>query len=262
MPDLKYKVGLALGFVLIMALAFPVSAVDYSPGVSTGQYVKYGNFVYTGIAVTQETKLDWTRTEVTAVSGKEVTLRNSGQFASGTAIPGNGDESTYNIETGKLNGTVDSRYDLIIPGNLKEGDAVPPLSYGLTINKTETQTYLGVSRAVNVIETIHNDSDYVDHWTLVYDKISGMMLESEEEYTQKSPILTTQKVSYSVTETNIFGGSSSTSEGAIPVEYLYPAVVAVIVLVVAVAGLVLFKRKRAPLTRQERRRKNKEKQAK
>jgi hypothetical protein len=242
MVDFKCKIILAFGLVLVMVLAFPVFALDYNPSVSLGQYVKYGNFVYTGVTA-QETKLDWTRTEVTAVSGKEVTLSNSGQFVTGTAIPGSGSISTYNIETGKLNGTMDYTYGVIIAGNLNEGDAVPPLSYGFVVNRTETRTYLGVSREVNIIETTYDDPNYANHWTLVYDKISGIMLESEIEYTQKSTTPTTTTTSYSVTETNIFGGSTSTSSGTIPVVFLYVAVVAIIVIVIVAVGILMLKRR-------------------
>ncbi len=48
----KSRIAVALAFVLLLAFVFPVFAVDYKPGVSAGQYVKYGNFF--GINLTPE----------------------------------------------------------------------------------------------------------------------------------------------------------------------------------------------------------------
>ena len=176
--------------------------LGYIPGVSVGQYVKYGNFVGVGPGLPAENVLDWLKTEVVAVSGKEVTLRTSGQFQNGTATPGSGSSTTYNVETGMMNGTVVYTYGPIIAANLNEGDAIPPTSYGYTINKTETRTYLGVSRSVNILNTTYSSADYANRWTIIYDKASGMQLEMEFEWTNKTATPpTTIKTGYSVIET-------------------------------------------------------------
>lgn len=202
MVDFKCKIVLTLTLVLFMAFIVPVLGVDYNPGVTAGQYVKYGNFDFTGSG-TGEIQVDWMKAEVAAVSGKEVSIRSSGQLKNGTAISGSGDISMYNIETGKLNGTREYVFYIIIAGSLSEGDAVPPLSLGFVVNKTETRTYLGVSRSVNVFEGTSFFANIFNNRTLVYDKVSGMMLENHNEITQNytMPII---KTSYSVIETNIF----------------------------------------------------------
>ena len=56
------------------AFVAPVFAVDYNPGVSVGQWIKYGDYVVTTPADTVVSP-DWTMIEVIGVSGKEVTLR-------------------------------------------------------------------------------------------------------------------------------------------------------------------------------------------
>ncbi len=195
------------GFVTIVFLVLPVLAVDYTTGLAVGQYVKYGNFV---TLPTPPVNFGWMKIEVIGVSGKEITLLATGELENGTAIPASGNVAAYNIETGKMNGTIDYTYGPIIAGNLNEGQLVPPLGAGFKINKTETRTYLGIRRAVNIIETTYSDQNYENHWTLVYDQISGITLEFGFEVTQKSPTPTTTKAAYSVVETNIFASPQET----------------------------------------------------
>ena len=84
----KPIVATALGLVLLVTFVAPVLAVEYNPGVSVGQYVKYGNF-YGGYNP-GVIPYDWEKIEVIAVSGKEVTLLTTGQFKNGTALPNTG----------------------------------------------------------------------------------------------------------------------------------------------------------------------------
>ena len=146
MLDFKLKIVAALAFVLLVTFVAPVLAVEYDLGVSVGQYVKYGN--YYGVNTGTVQFLAWEKKEVVAVSGKEVTLRTTGQFKNGTAMPHSGDTYVYNVETGATNET---HGDLksIIAANLNEGDVVPPGTF--VVNKTEIRTYMGVSRVVNIL---------------------------------------------------------------------------------------------------------------
>ena len=183
-----------------MALVVPVLAATYDPGVSVGEYVKYESHVVGGPDI-----LNWTKDEVITVSGKEVTLRSSGQFKNGTSSPGSGRALRYNVETGKMNGTTDYTYGPIIASNLTEGDSIPPLSSQLKVNKTETRTYLGNSRSVNILNTSYSDQNYANRWTIIYDRVSGMMLEMRFDYTVKKPTPTTTTQTLTVIDTNIFG---------------------------------------------------------
>ncbi len=46
---------------LLAAFVFPVFALTYNPGVVSGQYVKYGNFVGVGQGVESFNDYDWLR---------------------------------------------------------------------------------------------------------------------------------------------------------------------------------------------------------
>ncbi len=118
---------------------------------------------------------------------------------------------------------------------------------------------MGVSRAVNIIETTYSDANYDNHWILVYDKISGITLEFGFEVTQKTPTPTTTKAAYSVTETNLFTSAEPTQspeettglESSNPTKFnLLPietvtviAMVAIVVFIIAAITLFLKKRK-------------------
>jgi ABC-type Na+ efflux pump permease subunit len=211
-----------------MTLAVPVLAVDYNPGVSVGQGAEYGNYVIDG----QETDVNWTRFGVAAVSGKEVTLTELTEYMNGT------DETVdkvYDVEAGTVDGQPASFPGTwIIAANLNEGDALPPVDLGYIVNTTETRTYLGVSRSVNIVSYSYSGEGYTISETFVYDKASGIMLEMEGKTVVGD---TTQTYSDSITVTNIFEEAEPTptpSEG-IPVEYLYVGVIAVVIVIVVIA---------------------------
>lgn len=237
MSDLKRGIIFSLIFTLLMGLAVPVLAVDYNPGVSVGQWAEYDNYIIDD----QESNVNWTRFSVTAVGGKEVTLTELTVYMDGT------DEivdKVYNVEAGTVDGqpaTFPGTW--IIATNLDESDALPPVDLGYIVNKTETRTYLGVSRSVNIVSYSYSGEGYTISETFVYDKASGIMLEMEGETVAD---VVTSTYSHSITITNIFEETEPTptptpSEG-IPVEYLYVGV-AVIIIIVAAAAIILLKKR-------------------
>jgi len=239
MPDFKSLI-IPLSIILIVgALVFPVFALEYNPGVKEDQYVKYGNFVGTGAGVEAFNDYGWSKLEVTAVLGKEISLLSTGQFKDGTAIPGNGTIDVWNIETGTQNG-VSSTQGPIIAANLNQGDAIPPANT-YVVNRTENRLYLGVSRNVNILETTVSTPDYSTSLTYVYDRASGFLLESLVKTVQNQPQLSTSEYSYSVAETNLF--SQKPSIGDLSLVFVI-AVIAVIVVIVIAVGLVLSRRTR------------------
>jgi len=208
MPNFKFSFIVLLLAVLLAAFASIVFAVDYNVGVSEGQYVKYGNFVGVGAELEIFNDYDWLNIQVTDVSGKEVTLLSTGQFKNGTATPGSGNIEVWNIETGTQNGAPKPQGP-IIAANLNEGDPIPPPNTYI-VNRTETRTYLGTSRSVNIVDVTIVAPIYTTTLTYVYDKVSGMLLEAQTvtEQTQPQEI---QQYSYSVVETNIFGSATPTA---------------------------------------------------
>jgi hypothetical protein len=238
----KFKLLTAvLSVALLAAFVFPVLAVTYNSGVEIGQYVKYGNFVGVGQGVESFNDYDWLRLQVMDVSGTDVTLLSTSQFKNGTAIEGNGTILIWNVETGTQDG-VPSTQGPIIAANLNQGDPIPPPNT-YVVNSTESRTYLGVSRTVNILDASLSTPDYNATLTYVYDKASGMLLESTTQtVTQADPQPVTTTISYSVIETNIFGSTANPSP-SVP-ELPITAVGVVVVLMSVVAGLILLKRRK------------------
>jgi len=183
-------------FLLIVAFVAPVSAAEYNPGVSVGQWIKYGDYVVTTPAETVISP-DWSMMEVIGVSGKEITLRITGAYMNGTAIPSS--EVICNIEAGSINEW--QRY--IIAANLNQGDKILNLAVSDTINKTETRTILGTSRSVNILNFTYSAAGQDMTFTYIYDKASGMHLGFEMEITIIEPAVTYTN-SYTIIDTNIF----------------------------------------------------------
>ena len=241
MARTKLILAITLALAILASIVVPVFAAQYSPGVTVGQYVKYGNFVGAGQGAEEFNNYYWLKVQVTAISRKEVTLLSTSQYKNGTAIAGNGTVSVWNVETGTENG-VPSTQGSIIAGNLNQGDAIPPANTYL-VNRTETRNYLGVSRSVNLLDASFSTPDYTTSLTYVYDKASGMLLESTIQTTtqaQPQPVITT--ISYGVIETNIF---SSTNPSPTVPEFPSPILaVALFVLMLISSLLLLLTRKR------------------
>jgi len=221
-------------FVLFIFISLgSVFAQQYIPGVTEGNYVKYGNFVGIGPGFESFNDYDWLKLEVVNVVGNEVTLISTGLFKDGSPIPGNGTATVWNIEIGEENG-VSSTQGPIIAANLMQGDAIPP-PYTYTLNRTEDRTYLGVSRGVNILDLEIITPDYESTLNYVYDRASGILLESSSQIIQTQPESFTSEYSYSVIETNIFN--------APPVPEFIGVSVAIVGIIVIIAILV-FRKKR------------------
>ncbi len=249
MPKFKLLTALVSITLLLASATLPIFAIEYLPGVTQGQYIKYGNFVGIGPGVESFNDYDWLRLEVTRVSGSEVTLLSTSQFKNGTAIPGNGTTVFWNVQTGTENG-VPKTQGPIIAANLNQGDPIPP-SGTYTVNKTENQVYLGISRSVNILNATAFTPEYNLTVTYVYDKLSGMLLESiSKTTTQGQPEPITSTYSYSIVETNIFS-SLPTPIPTIP-EFSAQTLTATILIVLAIAISVLTvyqKRKQSSISR-------------
>jgi hypothetical protein len=240
MNNHKFKFSAIFIIVFLGGLVLPVYAVSYNPGVTEGQYVKYGNFSGNGQGFESFNDYSFLQLQATSVSGKQVTLLSTGQFKNGTALPGNGTTTVWNIETGTEDGTP-STQGPIIASNLNQGDSIPPLDT-YSVNQSESRTYLGSNRVVNVLNVEISTSDYNSTLTYVYDKISGMLLESFTLTTiQSEPQPVTSSYSYSIIETNIFGSTPTPSVPEFPV---FALIVVVFVLIVVITALIIAKRRK------------------
>jgi hypothetical protein len=200
MSNLKVLSVLLLEIFLLTAFELPVFAVKYNPGVMTGEYVEYGNFVEVG-AVGPYQNHEWARLDVVAVSGKDVSLLTTGQLNNGDPIAYNGSVKVWNVETGLADGYLIIDHP-VIAGNLYANDLIPPLGTR-AINTTENRVYVGVSRRVNVLIFTTSSDSYDNTVTFIYDGLSGMLLEWSQKSQPKSELPLIES-SYSVIETNIF----------------------------------------------------------
>jgi hypothetical protein len=208
MSVFKFITSFLLAIIVSAVFILPVYALEYNPGVAAGQYVKYGNFVSSGPGFESFRDYDWLKLEVTNISGKDVTLLSIGQFKNGTSLPGNGTATIWNVEDGTEDG-VPSTQGPIVAAILNQGDAIPPPNT-YEVNRTEQRTYLGVTRSVNILSLTIHTPGYNTTPTYVYDRFSGMLLESSSQTvvdSQPEPI--TSEYAYSVVETNIFGSAST-----------------------------------------------------
>jgi hypothetical protein len=241
MSNHEFLLSTLFVLVFLSALVLPVFAVFYNPGVTIGQYIKYGNFSGNGHGFEVFNDYGFLKLQVTSVVGKDVTLLSTGQFKNGTALPGNGTTLVWNIETGTEEGTP-STQGPIIAANLNQGDSIPPPDT-YSLNQSKSQTYLGSNRVVNILDVEINTSDYNSTLTYVYDKLSGMLLESfTQTTTQSQPQPVTSSYSYSIIETNIFGSTSNPSP-SVPEFPIFMLGVVVVVLIVVALVLILIKRK-------------------
>ncbi|HSV49014.1 MAG TPA: hypothetical protein VLH35_01760 [Candidatus Acidoferrales bacterium] len=239
MKNSKLLISLLLSCVFLVSLVLPVLAVNYNSGVSTGQFVKYGNFLGSGIGFEDFNNIDFMKVMVTNVDGNQVTLLSTGQYKNGTAMTGNNTSTVWDVAAGTQDG-LPTTQGTIIAANLNIGDAIPPANT-YTVNLTESRTYLGVSRTVNVLSVGFSTPDYNTSLSYVYDRASGILLETSvftSVVSDSGPIVSSY--SYSVVETNIFGvtGPSVPENDLAIVEYILVFVVVASVVIVLVGVLL------------------------
>ncbi|HLN90167.1 MAG TPA: hypothetical protein VK253_08885 [Candidatus Binatia bacterium] len=241
MPNLKILTAAVFTVLILVSIAAPVLAVTYKPGVTTGQYVKYGNFVGTGPGLEDFSNYDAQTVQVTNVAGSQVTLLTTGQYKNGTATPGNGTVNVWDVAAGTEDGTQKTQGP-IIATNLKGGDSIPPPDT-YAVNSTENRQYLGTTRSSNILSITLSTPDYNSSLTYIYDKASGMLLESSSQTTvqgESGPV--TSEYSYSITQTNIFYSTPTNPIQEIPLGTI--GILAIAIIFVAFAVVLILFRKR------------------
>lgn len=240
MNNLKILFPFVLGAILLTGFAIPVFAINYIPGVTVGQYVKYGNFVGVGPGFESFNDYDHLTLQVTSVSGASVSLLSTGQFKNGDPIPGNGTVMVWDVSAGTQDG-IASAQGPIIAANLNQGDAIPPPNT-YTVNKTENRVYLGISRSVNILDLTLSTPEYNTTIVYVYDRASGMLLESTSQtITQGQTEPVTSTYSYTVIETNLFESATTSPSPTIP--EIPNSLVFVLVAVLSAFAVVVAKKK-------------------
>jgi len=236
---LKPKVVIESILVILVALVFvvPVLAVNYNPGVSAGKYVKLDFY---SINIPQQHVMNWEKIEVVRVIGEEVDWQMTGEMVDGSSALYNGETFFTNVQTGTTNYT-HSDLGPVVAGDLNAGDRISVASSSI-VNTTETRTYLGVSRLVNVLTVESSEIGLRGplnvNSTSIYDKASGMLLVNDVRFVHTNGTLDTY-VDLSVSDTNLF----SIQKGqAAPLGILVLAVAIAILIPVSAAMIVVRRR--------------------
>lgn len=238
----KTKTAIILTCLISIMLAPLTNATTYDVGISTGQWIKYGNVKGSGTSLPSDINdTDYMKIEITEVSGKNITLHLSGKYKNGANAPESG--AKLNIETGWTNQSSASTGNFyVIAANLQENDTLPGQYMGLAmkINKTETRTYLGASRTVNIVNfTWSMEETFEYSFIQIYDKASGILLELT--ISAVIPMLPSSNIymSFSATESNILGtGATQTVDN----NMIYIAIAVIIIVVVAIVALKMRKK--------------------
>lgn len=203
MPKIQRLICLSLALLAIICLAAPVSAVEYEVGVEVGQWIKYGE--YDVVDPGDEGSIPvWSKLEVSAVAGQKVLFFANGFYRNGT-------EFYYHMER-----SIEANTTLIIGANLTGGDKINPTEEA-RINRTETCTYLGVERSVNILELTSSIEGVEFSANFVYDQITGLLLEYFiEEKVDNEDFNYEYRYSYNIIDSNIFGEKPSSTPTPTP----------------------------------------------
>jgi len=239
MSTVKSKMTLVLQFAVLVFLAFlvvPANSIGKSPGVSVGYWVKYGNITATGITYIGSgfNETEWIKIEVVKVSGTEVTFSMSRMFKNGSMEKGA--DIMSDVDTGWATGGLTWRNHFLIAANLTQNDTFTTIGTDVLISKTENRSYAGMDRTVNIVNYTESD-DYYYELFMVYDRISGLLLEMNTFTTSLMLPLLNEELSFEAVELNMKASSQYT--------LIYIAI-GIAVAVVVVSAVVLRQKKAGP----------------
>jgi hypothetical protein len=232
-------------FALIVFHPLLARAVDYTVGVRSGDWIKYGQFIvnWTGNGtepsyITDEKKIDWARIDVENVSGTTVTFNVTTHYNNGTQT---NQSDTEDVANKSMTGF------FLIASNLKSGDRITNGTISSIISQTTTGTYAGATRNVNLVNTTTTGYGNLTITSRIYwDQSTGIMVEA---YTKapdyESPSADENpsgymEMSIKATETNMW---SFDIIGTLTSNPIYIIVIVIIVIAVVVAGLIAVRRK-------------------
>lgn len=242
MRKLKRSICFSTAFFMILFLTVPVSAAEYNVGVEAGQWIKYGNYVVEDSG-DEGTIPVWSKLEVSAVAGPEILFFANGFYRNGT-------EFYYHMER-----TIEANTTVIIEANLTSGDRINPAEEA-RINRTETRSYLGVDRSVNILEFTSTSPTGNYSAVYVYDQITGLLLDYlVEEIVVAEKLDYEYRYSYNIIDTNIFGEKPSTTPEPDLNSYgeliwIGGAIIGIVTIVVV--SLIILRKKRNPRKRKQR----------
>lgn len=213
-------------FVFFVVSLVVVASVTATPartvGVNTGDWIKSGDIdvtwssndpnaskVWYGMDLEMYNQTEWVRTEITQVSGTNVTMQMVQHFKNGSDDTSSG---WVDVDTGDgVNATF-----MIISANLNENDAIYTSGdySDWLINETITRTYPDGARETNHINitfaynyTIPPDIefDYFYSMNFYWDRATGILVEDGfEVINQTGEYLTALSMVSKITESNVW----------------------------------------------------------
>lgn len=249
---MKLVKAVFVGLVVALLLSVVQSSfAAYTAGVKPGDWMKYNvTLLWTG--TTPDTSdfgelgaAEYMKGEILSVDGTIVTAKMSMHMKNGSDI-----EQTLvgNVATGSGNLTI-----FIIPSGMNKGDNFPFMMFGdststFTITDTESKTYCGTSRTVNIY-SLTTPATYGYSATIAanWDQATGVLVELSMSMTMPGQSMDMKVLA---TETNmwssgLFGGFNFSSDPMMNI--LLPIIcIALVAAGVAIIALVLMRRSHRP----------------
>jgi hypothetical protein len=236
--------------ILVACIVLPtlVRAVDYVPGVKTGDWIKYGQFSITWSGngtepsyITEEKKMDWAKMEVENVTGTTIGLNMTSHYKNGTQT-----SVTGSVDLNSSTGMSGSRF--FIAANLKSGDPLGMSSQpnAPKINQTTTGIYAGAYRNINVLDFTVVSTSVQGNQTVTgkfyWDQSTGVLVEmhvKQPDYVNPGAYT---EISVKATETNMW---SVDLLGLLSNNLVY-IMAGIAVVIVVIAAAIVLRRKKPP----------------
>jgi hypothetical protein len=195
-------------------------------GVKAGDWMEY-NVTYVGAADPPEDYPNWFRFQINDVQGTSITAAMTYEALNGTISR---NSNIYDLKTGVLQ-------LLVVPAGLTYADVFYHEDYGnITIIDTETGTYAGQTRTAAY--AIFNEKKVKAYW----DKVTGILLQSEQQVLNADNQTVAQKVTLSAT--NLWHDPNAPDNLELDEIVFYAKIVVVIVIVAIIVILLIRLRKR------------------
>jgi hypothetical protein len=246
---LKLVKTVFIGLVVVLLLSVVQSSfAAYTVGVKPGDWMKYQvTLSWTGTEPDTSDfgelgAAEYMKGEILSVDGTSVRAKMSMHMTNGSDV-----EQTLvgNVATGSGNLTI-----FIIPSGMEKGDNFPGMMFGddtstLTITDTESKTYCGTSRTVNIYSlSAPAVSGFSASIAANWDQATGVLVElsmqmSTSEQSMNMKVLATETNMWS---SGIFGGFNFSSDPVMNI--LIPVVAIAFIAAGATIVALVFLRKR------------------
>jgi hypothetical protein len=236
--EARLKIITLAMLVSYMILPGLVRAVDYTPGVKAGDWIKYGQYTVTWSGngtepsrIAEEKNVDWLRLDVENISGATVTLNETNHFINGTQTSENS-----NLDVTGSAGM--SGVNLLIACNLKDGETLTSQANSPTINQTTRGVYAGASRSVNLAETTSVYDNQTITTKIYWDQSTGAMVETYSKSPDYGNLGAFTEFSVKATETNMWSPDLPLTNNLI---FIVAGIIVIIAVVAAVIVLKIMK---------------------